>query len=282
MKRWIFILLLVFFSATLLINAWFLGSYLLESNKQQQTFNELANLVEQAQQNTPTPPTPTTPQDPTGTGPTVPQEPTVPMTLVTNAQTGEEMWVLAEYAQLYTMNSDIVGWMKIDGTVLNYPVMQTPSKLNYYLHRDFYKEDSKHGCLYAREACDINAPSDNITIYGHKMQDGTMFAPLLDYKEKDFWTEHPVITFDTLTEHHTYEIFSVFLTSASPGYGFSYHLFVDAADEAEFDAYVAKCKELSLYDTGISAEYGDKLITLSTCEYSQYNGRLVVVAKRID
>ena len=87
--------------------------------------------------------------------------------------------------------------------------------------------------------------------------------------------------FDTLTQLHTYKIIAVFKTTATEGKGFSYHTFVNAADQAEYDEYVNTCKELSLYDTGETAQYGDKLITLSTCEYSQSHGRLVVVAKRI-
>ena len=93
-----------------------------------------------------------------------------------------------------------------------------------------------------------------------------------------------MITFDTLTDSHQYEVIAVFKTVVytNSSDSFKYYEFTDAENAAEFDAYVAKCKELSLYDTGVSAEYGDKLISLSTCEYSRNNGRLVVVAKRVD
>ena len=200
---------------------------------------------------------------------------------IQDPKTGEIISVLREYETVYLMNTDMVGWMRIDDTKVNYPVMQTPDWTDYYLHRNFEKEYSAHGCLYVREVCDVEHPSDNLTIYGHKMKDGSMFAPLFDYKEKSFWETHKTIHFDTVTEHHTYEIFSVFVTTASVGQGFPYHEFVDAADAAQFDDYVANCKQLALYDTGITPQYGDKLITLSTCEYSQVNGRLVVVAKRV-
>ena len=109
-----------------------------------------------------------------------------------------------------------------------------------------------------------------------------MFNNLLLYKERDYYEERRYIQFNTLTERHTYEIVAVFTTTASVGRGFAYHLFVNAATPEEFAQYVAKCKDLSLYDTGVTAQHGDKLITLSTCEYSQVNGRLVVVAKRVD
>ena len=113
------------------------------------------------------------------------------------------------------------------------------------------------------------------------MRDGSMFTQLKYYRQADFRNENPYIFFDTLTELHTYEIIAVFVTTASVGEGFSYHSFVDAENEKDFNDFVAKCKKLALYDTGVSAEYGDKLICLSTCEYTRVNGRLVVVAKRI-
>ena len=108
-----------------------------------------------------------------------------------------------------------------------------------------------------------------------------MFGALESYKDKDFYEEHKSIQFDTLTEQAEYEIVAVFKTVAYSSEGFRYYDFVDAEDEKAFDEYVSKCKEFALYDTGVTAEYGDRLITLSTCEYSAQNGRLVVVAKKI-
>ena len=129
----------------------------------------------------------------------------------------------------------------------------------------------------------MQEPSDNIIIYGHHMNDGSMFTGLMKYRNKSFWEGHKTITFDTLTDRHQYEVIAVFKTVVytDSSDSFKYYEFTDAENAAEFDAYVAKCKELSLYDTGVSAEYGDKLISLSTCEYSRNNGRIVVVAKKI-
>ena len=124
-------------------------------------------------------------------------------------------------------------------------------------------------------------PSDNLTIYGHRMRDRSMFAQLDLYMDKSFWEENPYIYFDTLKEMHTYKIIAVFTTSGTAGQGFAYHQFVDAKTEEDFDSFVNSVKRLSLYDTGLTAQYGDKLISLSTCEYSINNGRLVVVAKRV-
>ena len=280
MKRFIYILALLVCLAVFLVSGWLLLDYFLESKQQQSQFDDLAQLVDSVKA---TAPAPTQSADQPGQSPQDQPAQTEPLThtTITDPKTGKDMEILAEYAQLYLLNTDLVGWISIPDTRMNYPVMQTPDRTDHYLHTDFYGKYSAHGCIYAREECDISAPSDNITLYGHNMQDGSMFAVLHEYLEKEFWEAHRFIHFDTLTEHHTYEILAVFDTTASEGLGFAYHLFVDAADEAEFDRFVATCKDLAYYDTGVSASYGDKLITLSTCEYTQTNGRLVVVAKRI-
>ena len=189
----------------------------------------------------------------------------------------------SEYEELYRQNPDMVGWIKIEDTKINYPVMQSVDEPNFYLKHGFDRSYTDYGCPYVQENCDVLVPSDNVVIYAHHMNDGSMFAALDDYKSKSFWEEHKTITFDTLTQHNEYEIVAVFKTvvyTSSPE-SFKYYHFTDAETEADFNDYIAKCKELSLYDTGVSAEYGDKLITLSTCEYSQTNGRIVVVAKLI-
>ena len=90
-----------------------------------------------------------------------------------------------------------------------------------------------------------------------------------------------LLPFDTLTDRHQYEVIAVFKTVVytDSSDSFKYYEFTDAENAAEFDAHVAKCKELPLYDTGVSAKYGDKLISLFTCEYSRNNGMLVVAKK---
>lgn len=188
---------------------------------------------------------------------------------------------LPGYEELYRENSDMVGWIKIDGTNIDYPVMQSVDEPNFYLKHSFYREYTDYGCPYVQENCNVVRPSDNLIIYGHHMNGKAMFGGLSKYKSKEFWKEHQTIAFDTLDKHNEYQIIAVFKTVAYTNRpeDFKYHHFVDAESKDEFAAYVERCKELSLYDTGISAEYGDKLITLSTCEYSQRNGRLVVVAK---
>lgn len=253
------VLLIIF-----LISAFYVGRYVMDSRQQKENYNNLASIVEQARVNAEQ-----ATADPDATvDPDAPAEETEPP-------------ILPEYQELYEMNNDLVGWLKIEDTQINYPVMQTPDSVDYYLSHNFDKEYNVHGCLYAREQCDVSEPSDNITIYGHHMRDGSMFGSLKNYTKKSYWKEHDMITFDTLTEHHTYQIFAVFKTTAGIETGFAYHKFVDAEDEADFDEFIATCKDLALYDTGIAPEYGDKIICLSTCEYSHENGRLVVAAVRV-
>lgn len=186
------------------------------------------------------------------------------------------------YQELHNQNPDMVGWIQIEGSKINYPVMQTTEdNANYYLYKDFDKEQSVRGSIYAAEICDVFEPSDNITLFGHNMKDGSMFAYLGNYYQKSAWENNPMIFFDTLTESHVYKIFAVFKTSGTDNVGFAYHQMADAKDEAEFNKFVATCKELAFYDTGITPVYGDKLLCLSTCEYTIDNGRFVVAAVRI-
>ena len=221
--------------------------------EQTEAFEQIADKVEQAQMDEDTP--------------------QVPL--------NEEETILPEYGELFLQNTDMVGWISIDGTKLNYPVMQTPNEPNFYLKHNFEKEYSDLGTPYVQEDCDI-AASDNLVIYGHHIKGQKMFGALEEYKSQSFYEEHKTVQFDTLTQHNEYEVIAVFKTVAYSSEGFRYYDFVNAENEDEFNAYVEKCRELALYDTGVTAEYGDSLTTLSTCEYSAQNGRLVVVAKKAD
>ena len=256
MKKKIFISLMAAFIALFAVSAFFVIRQYTDEKEQTAQYDGLAQMVEQAETN-PTEETPT-------------------------KEAEDE--TLLQYMKLYEQNSDFVGWIKIDETNISYPVMQSKNEPNFYLKHKFDKTYSAYGCPYVQENCDVQKPSDNIIIYGHHMNDGSMFTGLMKYRNKSFWEGHKTITFDTLTDRHQYEVIAVFKTVVytDSSDSFKYYEFTDAENAAEFDAYVAKCKELSLYDTGVSAEYGDKLISLSTCEYSRNNGRLVVVAKRVD
>ena len=185
-----------------------------------------------------------------------------------------------ELERLHALNEDCIGWITIDGTKIDYPVMYAPDNEDYYLKHDFDKKYSIYGVPYVEEACEVKKPSDNIIIYGHRMNNGSMFAGLSGYESREFYKEHKTIRFDTLWHQDKYEVVAVFKTVGAGG--FSYYGFTDAKDEDDFNSFMEKVKELSLYDTGVDTAYKDKLITLSTCEYSRKNGRLVVVAKRME
>lgn len=192
----------------------------------------------------------------------------------------KERTFLEECSKLYELNSDLVGWICIPGTVINYPVMQTSiDNRDFYLNHDFYGDYNAHGCIYAAEDCDINKPSDVITLYGHHMRNGSMFADLDKYKNEEFWENHQYFTFDTLYEHHIYQVVAVFKINANSD--FRYHMYTDFFSEADFNDFISKIMGMSFYNTGLTVEYGDKLVCLSTCEFTLGDGRFVVVGKRV-
>ena len=181
--------------------------------------------------------------------------------------------------ELYELNNDFIGWLKINDTNISYPVMQTDSnRKDYYLRKNFYKEYSQLGTPYIAEYCNVQT-SDNVIIYGHHITDYQVFGELEKYKKKAFYDNHKVINFNTIYGNADYEIISVFKTVAHTG--FKYYEFINSSSQEEFDTFIKKCKELSFYEIKETANYGDKLLTLSTCEYSTKNGRLVVVARKI-
>ncbi len=181
----------------------------------------------------------------------------------------------------YDMNNDTVGWIEVPNTVIDYPVLQSPlDQADFYLTNGFYKKDSICGAIYAREQCDVNKPSDNVVLYGHHMKDGSMFTCLKDYKDEAYWQDNQIIYFHTLTEKHTYRVWGAFEISTEDA--FAYHAFNDAKFQWQYDAFVDKVKEISFYDTEITPAYGDKLLTLSTCDYPRKNIRFVVCAVRVD
>ena len=202
----------------------------------------------------------------------------------TQQETASEPEKQASYQNLYWENTDMVGWIQIEGTSIDYPVMQTPADPNYYLKHNFEKNYTDYGCPFMQADCDVLCPSDNLIIYGHNMKDGSMFADLAKYRSKDFWQTHKTVWFDTELGGYAYEIFAVIHTTvqADAAAAFPFYRFVDAAAPEEFADYGSDCKARALYDTGISAEYGDKLLTLSTCDNITDNGRWLVIAKQTE
>ncbi len=184
-----------------------------------------------------------------------------------------------KYGGFVEENDDFIGWISIEGTNINYPVMQSVEYPNYYLDRGFDKEYSAYGVPYVDEDATIDM-SENLVIYGHHMKNKTMFSALDGYKNQDFYEEHKIINFDTLSGFGEYEVIASFKIDVVND-PFHYISYLDM-DEARFNEYIANVKQRAYYDTGVSATYGDKLITLSTCEYTYDESRLVVVAKKVN
>lgn len=197
----------------------------------------------------------------------------------------EENTMLQRYTSLYNENNDLYGWLTIEDSEIDYPVMQKIGDQNFYLDKNWEKEDSINGMIYADEQ--VNENSNNIILYGHNMKDGSMFGSLKKYKNQDFYESHKYIKFDTLYEEATYEIISVSKTIAyytweeaeKADYYFYFHINMDF--EEEFDEYVSQAKQNAYYETNVTAWYGDELLTLSTCDSWTEDGRLLIIAKKI-
>lgn len=188
--------------------------------------------------------------------------------------------ILEQYCELSRQNADLIGWIKIDGTKIDYPVMYTGD--DFYLRHGFDKADSKSGLPFIDKRCAVKPFGTNTIIYAHNMKNGTMFSGLLNYKSWNYYVEHPIIHFDTLYEAQEYKIVAAFESEVyqKSDTVFKHYNFLNPDSETAFDEYSAGIKALSLYDTGIYPEYGDELITLMTCSYHTENGRFVVVAKK--
>ena len=190
--------------------------------------------------------------------------------------------MLDEYKKLLNQYKNLIGWVKIDDTNIDYPVMQT-SDNEYYLKRDLDGNNDKNGCIFMDKDCDVLKPSTNFIIYGHHMKSGNMFGKLDKYEDVSYYEKHPYIQFDTIYEKGIYQVMYVFRSRVyrEDEIVFKYYQFIDANGEQEFNSYMKEMAAMSFYDTGVTAEYGDQLLTLSTCDYQETNGRFVVVAKKI-
>lgn len=190
--------------------------------------------------------------------------------------------ILPEYKKIHQRNQKLIGWVKIDDTIIDYPVMQTVNN-EYYLDHNFNQEEDRNGCIFMDYQCDVIKGCDNMILYGHHMKSGKMFGTLNKYSEESYYEEHPIIQFDTIYEKGKYQVMYVFRSKvySEEDVTFKYYQFINAASEMEFNSYLNEMAALSLYDTGVVASYGDKLLTLSTCDYQEKKGRFVVVAKKI-
>ena len=233
MKNKISIIFIVLLSAVLIISSIYLYVQYKQDKEQENIFEELGNVIIEDEK--------------------------------------EETSNKIDVAKLHEENSDFIGWIQIENTNISYPVMQTEQeRKDYYLKRNFYKEYSTMGTPYIAEQCNI-IESDNVIIYGHHITNNKMFGELENYKDKDFYANNKIINFNTIYGEMNYEIIAVFTTVAYSDTGFKYYNFIKAENEQEYNDFIDKCETLSLYETEKTARYGDKLLTLSTCEYSNKN-----------
>lgn len=191
--------------------------------------------------------------------------------------------ILDEYKNLYNKNRSIIGWVKIDDTNIDYPVMQSPDE-EYYLTHNFNQEYDRNGSIFMDPDCDVLKPSTNLILYGHHMRSGNMFGDLDKYESREYMEKHDTIHFDTLYEKGVWKVMFVFRDRLRQDteITFKYYQFIEANSAEEFASNMNAMAEMSFYDTGIKASYGDQLLTLSTCDSREEDGRFVVVAKRVE
>ena len=189
---------------------------------------------------------------------------------------------MLQVQELQKENQDIVGWIEIPDTNISYPVLQGTDN-EYYINHNYKNEKTSKGSIFLNKDYDWNLPSCNLLIYGHNMKNGEMFQDLLNYKSEDYYKKHPTIRFTTEKEDAEYEIMSVLKTRVyykSEKNVFRYYNFINANNEEEYNNFIENAKTSSLYDTGISAQYKDPLITLITCSYHAQDGRFVVIGRK--
>lgn len=245
MKKVLYIIITIALIGTILISAISIFNNLTEDRKQEKVYNELSQYIS-----------------------------------VENQQENNEKQQSENYSKVFKLNTDMVAWLKIEGTNINYPVMQTPRNPDYYINKNFYKQDSSWGTPYMEEECDINS-SSNLIIYGHHINKHRMFGELENYKDKKYYNNHKVIKLITERDVREYEIVTVFKTTVYEENEFKYYEFINYKIQQQLDDFINQCESKAFYNTGVKCTGGDKLITLSTCEYSSKNGRLVVVAKEL-
>lgn len=188
------------------------------------------------------------------------------------------------YTDSFLANEDMGAWLQIPGTNIDYPVMWTPRDENYYLYRAFDGSENKNGCLILDTDSCLDPLSTNLIIHGHNMKSGAMFGDLTDYEDPEFYENHKSIILYTEECQRNYEVIAVFRSQVyrKTDQVFKFYKFFQADTQEEFDDFYNNIKQLSQYDTGVTAQFGDHFLTLSTCVYHVKQGRFVVVAKEVE
>ncbi len=177
-------------------------------------------------------------------------------------------------SELTSMNSDCFGWISITGTNINYPVMHTPDNSQKYLNKNFYGEYSLSGVPFLDSRCSTD--STNLIIYGHHMNNGTMFADLYNYTNTSYRDEHKAVVLETKDGVSAYTVFAVLKVKSDD----EWYRFTSALTEKRYNSLVEYAKEKSIYETDITPKYGQQILTLSTCYGNNQNDRILVLAAR--
>lgn len=193
----------------------------------------------------------------------------------------DESRILPELRDIYELNHDLVGWLYIEDTNIDYPVVQSDDG-KFYLKHDFYGRSNANGQIILEDKCDPYTPSYNLVLSGHHMNSGAMFGRLGYYKDRDYWETHKIVEFDTLMARKRYVVFAAFYSADYDEHEEGFRYSADIQYKLDADMWLAEIQKNKIYDTGIKAEFGDEFITLTTCDHSRrYDGRFVVVARRI-
>lgn len=284
--------MMIFFSAVFLISGALLARDLILNHQHQKTFDQLSAQfpAETPQVSSNSPRRKNQDEESLKDQAALQEESTAPPAAILTGKVPAEEWKIwwesqAEkrfpvYQSLQQKNPHMAGWIRIENTVIDYPVCHTPDQPDYYLHRDFEGKKSSYGTPYLESCCRLDNPRTNLLIYGHHMKNGSMFAALQNYTDPSWLRQHPYIQFDTIDSAGSYEVAAIarlgYAGSTTP---WQQLLFPDSEEDFKnaWEAFRAAC----FYDTGIDLTPDDELLALVTCEYTRKDGRLMVVARRI-
>lgn len=210
------------------------------------------------------------------------EEPTEAPTETVPVET--EPVMLAYLAELYEKNQDVAGWIKIEDTVIDYPVVYTPENQNKYVYMNLDGQYSYAGEIIMDVRCTIDPESTNVILHGHNMKNGSMFNSIMNYEKQEYWEEHPIIRYSTLYEEREYMVIAAYRDKIYwPEIdNFKFYEFSNPETEEEFNEGMDYIMERAAYDTGLTAEFGDRLLLLVTCAYHTDNGRFIVVAREVN
>ena len=209
-----------------------------------------------------------------------PPQAAVPSETQAASETEQTLEVLPEYSIMHRQYPDLVGWISIDDTQIDLPVMQAEDNA-YYLDKDVNGSPDVNGTLFMDCRNDFVKPSTNLIIYGHNMKSGAMFGGLKQYLEESYLLSHGKIRFDTIYEKQTYQIIAVCLSDVGDEGAYRYYNFIEAESDEDFDAFLANIRNCAVYDSTQDVTRSDSLLTLSTCNNYVEDGRLFLVAKKL-